>query len=472
MITAVAATLFLSGCAGTRVGVADLNSEPTALAADREQTNTLSTEFGIKTTMPEADSDGSRKNESSAPVMTTSFTDELFEETVVDQIPTITLAELEAQAAANHPTTLAATARLSSLQGKWVQAGLPPNPFTQYNSEEIFNDDASGLHQLQIGQMFVTANKLSLAQCVVVEEIQAASAELETARMRVQTNVRAAFLSASVAQQRLQLVSQLQEIAEKSVESVDAMVRAEEVSRIALLQAQTEFQQAALEKETAKSNLDAARRKLASVVGIDALAPGQLAGSIEQPLETLAFEALRTQTNSLSPEITKRAAMIQRAHRSLQLARAQVTPNVTAQIGVGFDAVSDDTFTSIQVSMPLPIRNRNQGNIRQARSEINEADQQLRATELELTKRLTTAFRDYQNATILRDRMRAEIIPRAEEMLKLAVESFEAGESSYLELLTVQRTLFQSRLKELSAIGQGAIAANQIDGFLLGEGME
>tara|TARA_R110002049_G_scaffold2750_6_gene22048 strand:+ start:96 stop:1823 length:1728 start_codon:yes stop_codon:yes gene_type:complete len=384
----------------------------------------------------------------------------------------ITLEALQSQATTEHPAIESAAAQLAALNGKWVQAGLPPNPVAQYNSDEIFNDDASGLHQFAIGQTYVTANKLSLAQCVVAEQIQAAHAQVETARLRVQTNVRSSFLSALVAQQRLELVDQLLQIAEKSVQSVDAMVRAEEVSRIALLQAQTEYQQAMLERETAASNLDAARRKLASDVGIDSLSGGPLAGSpedlFEDTSEAFVFETLQSKMTSLSPEVARRAAQIQQAQRSLQLAVAQVTPNVTTQIGVGFDASTDDTYTSIQVSMPLPIRNRNQGNIRQARSQISVAGARLRQTELDLSKRLTAAFRDYQNATIRRDRLRSEIIPRAEEMLTLAVQSFEAGESSYLELLTVQRTLFQSRLRELDAVAAVAQAANQIDGFLLG----
>ena len=378
------------------------------------------------------------------------------------------LADLEALATANHPEILSAVARLDGLHGKWVQAGLPFNPVAQYNSDEVFNDDTSGLHRIAIGQTFVTAGKLSAAQAVTAEEIRAAQAAVETAKLRVQTRVRASFLAALVAQKRSRLVDQLRQIAEQSVTSVESMLQAEEVSRIALLQAQTEYQQAVLEYETATSNLAAARRILASSVGIEQLPNGELEGEMDPAMDSLSFEELRSRTIGSSPQMTRRIAIIEQARRSLHLACAQATPNITAQVGLGIDDATDDTFTSVQVSMPLPIRNRNQGNIRQARSTISQADQQLRETELLLAGKLATAYRNYQNAIILRDRLAGEIIPKAEEMLKLSVASFEAGESSYLQLLTVQRTLFQSRLRELEAISQVAQNANQIEGLLVG----
>ena len=379
----------------------------------------------------------------------------------------MTLEHLEALAMAHHPVIGRAEARVASLGGKRLQAGLQPNPVAQYSSQQIGDEDSTGQHQMVIGQTIVTADKLRLQRSVVSAEIDQANADLAANRLRVQTDVRAAFQTALVAQQRLDLVGQLREIAEKSVLSVDAMVRAKESSRIELLQAQTELQQAMLAMETTEAKLVGARNRLSNVVAIGQLPPTRLEGTLDARIDELVFDKLQSNMIAASPELASRAAEIERARRSLRLACASITPNVNTQFGVGVDTATDDTYASIQVSMPLPITNRNQGNIQRFRAEVAEADRAMKLTELDLKQRLVTAFQSYEVARRRKERIREEVVPRAEETLSLSIQAFEAGEASFLQLLTVQRTLFESRLTLLDATAESARSANLINGYLL-----
>lgn len=370
-------------------------------------------------------------------------------------------------AMADHPAVSSAQARIAALQGRWVQAGLPPNPTATYNGNEIGADDVAGLHNIQIGQTYVTAGKLQLQQNVVAAQIEQARANLQAARARVRTDVRTAFVTALVAQRRLQLVQRLQEIAEESVRTVETMVAAQEVSRIELLQAQTEAQQAALSVENARAELAGARRRLAAVAARDSLADAPLKGDLGERLSDLQYAALEAETLIASPEVASRSAAIEQAQRALRLACARATPNINAQAGAGFDSGSDDTFAALQLSVPLPIRDRNQGNIRAARAEIRRAESELRRARRSISQRLADAFQSYRIARQRRERFESEIIPRAEETLDLSVQAFQAGEANYQRLLLVQRTLFQARLDQLDATAQAARAAALIDGFLL-----
>lgn len=379
----------------------------------------------------------------------------------------LTLEQLESIAMSGHPAVTAAQSRLSALRGRWVQAGLFPNPTAMYNGNEIGSGGVAGLHLFSIGQTYVTADKLQLQQSVIAARVRQAQADLEAAQARVRTDVRTAFVTALVAQRRLRLVRRLQEIANQSVESVQAMVSAQEVSRIELLQAQTESQQAELAVENAQSALDGARRRLAAVVASDAVADSPLKGDLYDQISRLRYAELKSETLVASPEVASRTAAIEEAQRALRLAFARVTPNINAQAGVGYDSGSDDTFASVQVTMPLPIHDRNQGNIRAARAEISRADSEWRRTQRSLQQRLADAFQRYQTARQRSERIENEIIPRAEETLDLSIQAFEAGEANYLQLLTVQRTLFQSRLDQLDATAQAARAAARIDGYLL-----
>lgn len=379
----------------------------------------------------------------------------------------IRLEELESLAFSNNPAIGEQQSRVAALRGQWVQAGLPPNPTAQYAADEIGVDDAAGLHSLSLGQTIVTADKLALRQSVVAAEIRRAEANLAADRMRVRTDVRRAFTAALVAQRRLELSERLQEIANESMGSVSQMLAAAEVSRVALLQAQTEAQQSEMAVETAAASLAGARRQLASVVGVPALSPAPLVGDLSSELEEISYDAALAQLIAASPELADRAAAVERARRSLRLACAQITPNLDLQAGAGYDAGSDDTYGRLQVTIPIPVVDRNQGNIRRFRSEISAAALALQRTELDLGNRLAETLQQYEIARLRTIRLRQQILPRAEEALELSRTAFEVGETSYLELLTAQRTLFQAQLETLAAVEQARQAASVIDGFLL-----
>lgn len=379
----------------------------------------------------------------------------------------LTLADLQSMAVASNPAVAEMGARLEALRGRWVQAGLPPNPVAQYQAEEIGSEGAEGLHSLAVGQTLVTGGKLQLRQAMIAAEMRRAEANLMADRLRIATDVRTAFTAALVAQRRLELVTQLRRVASESVDAVGQMLRAAEVSRVPLLQSQTELQQAELAVETARASLAGARRRLASVAGLADLPPQPLIGNLEDELPEVPYDEALNQLLAASPELADRAAAVDRAQRSLRLACAQIVPNVTTQVGVGYDTGANDPFTSVQISLPLPVVDRNQGNIRRARAEISAAALARRRAELDLANRLAEALQRYQTARVRVLRLTEQIDPKAEETLRLSQLAFQAGETGYLELLTAQRTLFQVRLDTLTAVEQARQAAAQIDGFLL-----
>lgn len=381
----------------------------------------------------------------------------------------LTLDQIEAMALASHPAVAEARAQVNVARGQYVQAGLPFNPQLQYQSQEIGNEGASGLHSVSVYQQIVTANKLDLAQQVQSQEIQRESARLRVAQLQVLTRVRAAFAQTLVAQQRAALTNRIVQLAEKSVDSVEALVEAQEVSRVALLQSRVEAEQARITAENAQTRYLASRRTLAASAGISPRSIGALAGEISEQgkLPETPWESLIEEISRTSPEIAAAGSELQRARWALQLACAQVTPNVTGQLGVGYDAGTDDTFAVVGVTVPLPIRNRNQGNIRSARAEIQAAAAAIERTQLSLDRRLAAAVGRYQVARQRYERLQESVIPDAEETFELSQRAFEAGETDYLQLLTAQRTLFNTRLTMLDALSDAKTALAEIEGLLV-----
>ncbi len=154
----------------------------------------------------------------------------------------ITLQQLESIAMSSHPTIAVVRGRVTAAQGQFVQAGLKYNPVLQYQTDEAGVENSSGLHSVQLSQQFVTANKLGLAQQVQARNIQQRRADLRRAELQVLTNLRTSYARALVAQKRVELTREMVKLTQQSADSVDALYRAEEVSKVSLLQARVEFQ--------------------------------------------------------------------------------------------------------------------------------------------------------------------------------------------------------------------------------------
>jgi cobalt-zinc-cadmium efflux system outer membrane protein len=385
----------------------------------------------------------------------------------VDRSTGLGLDQLEAMALGNHPAVVEQRARVRAARGNWYQVGLPMNPVAQYQSDEIGAGGHSGLHSLQVSQTWVTANKLGLARGVAAAEVRREQADLERTELQVRTSVRTAFIAALIAQQRVEQTGGLRRLAERSMQSAQAMLDAAEVSRISLLQSQVATERAQLAYENALAGEQAARRRLTAASGRGAEITAPLRGDLERLLPELPWESLLEELVASSPETAAAEAELDRARRALQLACAQVTPNVTSVAGVGIDAGSDRAFARFGVSLPLPLRNRNEGNIAQARAEITAANAALGRVQFDLGQRLAQAVGRYRVARSRVETLRETVVPRAEETLELSRKAFEAGESNFQELLIVQRTLFQARLDALDAVEQAGQAAAEIDGMLV-----
>ncbi len=108
----------------------------------------------------------------------------------------------------------------------------------------------------------------------------------------------------------------------------------------------------------------------------------------------------------------------------------------------------------MEVGLPLPLWNRNQGNITKAQSQLIAAENEVRRMELELRQRLAPAFERYQNAREQSQKYSEDILPNAAKTLDLTRSGYQQGEFNYQALLIAQRTYFQANLSYLESLPQ------------------
>lgn len=388
----------------------------------------------------------------------------------VEQLPagkgeTLTLEQLEQMATTTNPAIAQASARVAALRGRFIQVGLPQNPTIGYAADDIGENNTAGKQGGFVGQEFSTGGKLRLNRAIVSQEIQQAEQVLEAVRLRVLTDVRLAYYAALVAERREGLANELLQIGAKTASESLRLKGIGEIAKTDLLPIEIEQRNAQIVLETAYTERAAAWRALSAVVGVD-LPPSQLVGDVSQLPGLLNYDEQLSRVLTSSPEISAAIAEIARSEFALVRARREVIPNLSTEVSVQHDNSTGDTLTGVNVGIPVPVWNRNQGAVRQSEAQLVQARRNVNRVELNLKSRLAIAYQRYSSAQTRARIYSTEIVPRAEENFKLVQAAFPAQVGS-LEFLQAQRTYFQTRLAYLDALAELWSSWSEIQGMLL-----
>jgi len=379
----------------------------------------------------------------------------------------MTLNDLENMALANNPTLVQAAARVQGAQGRWVQGGLRPNPILGYQASEVGNEGRAGQQGAFYSQEFVRGGKLALNQTIASREIAQVRQHLEAQRLRVLNDVRIEFFNVLVAQQALELTRELADVGRRGLETTEQLFQGQQVSRPDVLQARIESASAAVALRNALNRHIAAWRRLSSVVGTSEMPPQTLVGDLTPQTAELEWNETFARLIAQSPELAGARAGVARAQAILQRAQAEPTPNVDVQLGLQYDNASQFTIGNVQLGMPIPFRNRNQGNIQTAFADLRNAQADVGRIELSLRNRLARAFESYMNARNQIETFSKQILPDARASLELVSAGYGAGQVNFLTLLTAQRTFSQANLAYLQALQELNASRVAIEGMLL-----
>lgn len=378
----------------------------------------------------------------------------------------LTRQALEEMAVRNSPVLAEAVARVDALRGKWLQAGLLPNPAVGYSGAQL----GSGRTEQQgvyLEQEFITAGKLRLDRAVTSQEIARAENEFSAQELRLRTDVRRAYYDVLAAQRQVEIAEQLVRIGLQGTTAAEQLHRAKETSEIDVLQARIEADQSRILRQNARNRQQAAWQRLTTVIGLPDLALQPVAGSLADEQVRVVYEAALHRLLQQSPEFAAAVADVERARWGLQRAWAQRQPNVNVQALVVRDNDIDGVDGMLQVSVPLPVFNRNQGGIAQAERELAAAEQAQTRMHLGLRNRFASVYERYANARQEADTYSQSIVPNAAKSLELVAQAYRAGEQSFLNYLTAQRTYSQTLLAYLESLRELHVAATEIEGLLL-----
>lgn len=387
-------------------------------------------------------------------------------------IAPLSLAEFEQLALQNNPSLGAAWANVDAARGRQIQGGLYPNPSLGYFADDIGENGTAGKQGGFVSQQFVTGGKLRLNRAIGGQEVQELQFRRDAQQLRVLSDVRLRFYDSLVAQRRVELSDELVKIAGQSQDISQRLLQAQQVSQSDSLQAQIESQEAQILINNARNFKTEAWRRLATVVGAPTLEERPLAGDLDHNIPNYEWDETYSCLLAENPQLMAAQTRAQRARIAIERAHRENVPNIDTFVSVSHRAETGDELVGVQAGIPIPVFNRNQGNIMQANAELVAAENDVHRIELNLKDRLSIEFRRYANARQQVDRYQNEIIPRAKKSIDLVTRGYEAGQLDFLSLLTSQRTYIRVNLTYLDALAELRAASTLIDGQLLSDSLQ
>lgn len=369
---------------------------------------------------------------------------------------------LEKAYAAN-PELAAAQNALLALDGTVLQAETRPNPELQATVEDTRS--ATRTSTLQLNQRIELGGKRSARIDAAERGRDLAKAEFEIVQASIQTEVTSAFYDTLVAQERVRLAQSSIALAESALRTAQKRVEAGKVSPVEATKAGIALAGARVDYARAESTLKSSKKRLATAMGEPQVNFETVEGNLETPPELPTIETLEARLTQ-SPTYRKAQIEVDRRKAISEVERSKGVPDVTVSLGGRKNQELGLNQAVFGVSIPIPVFDRNQGNLLESLRRADQAKDELTATQYRLSRELQAA---YENLSASREEflaLREKILPSAQNAYEAASKGFEMGKFSFLEVLDAQRTLFDAMAQSQQSLAQSHRYAAELQGIL------
>ncbi|MBI2901721.1 MAG: TolC family protein [Planctomycetes bacterium] len=353
-----------------------------------------------------------------------------------------------------HPELAEARTRVEAAAGRFDQAGLWSNPLAILRMESArFNGGTTSDADFLAGFSFPLplGGRLGAAERIAEFERLRALHQYESMRLEVRARVHGAFATALYGREVENLRGEIRKAADNAVAVTKARVDAgdalpEELDRVEMEQVRSriDFEQAAETRELAYLGLAAA-------MGDPSLRIESVEGTLDAVLEIPRLHAL-VEAVGRSPLVAAADADVGAQRGRIELAEVERIPDLNVDLLYRRIGADDADGFDVGVSASLPLFDRNQGKIREARADLAGAEARARMTRNEVSRRVRETYarltRSLARATLLKK----EMVPRAESVLRTAEVRYGAGDVGLSEVLPIRRDRANVRLANLQAL--------------------
>lgn len=363
-----------------------------------------------------------------------------------DPSPSFTelLAQLE-----QSPATLEAVALVDAAEARVRQAGVRPNPVLGLDVENALGSGAfSGLANAETSLTFSQDLELwgrrPARVAVARAEAGAVGRQRDLALIDAAGRLALVYAEAEAAERRAELAEESLILTVADARAALALVEKGREPLVRGIQAESEAAFARASRDEAQAERDAAYARLTAV----AMLAAPVTGIDDSLLDRTP--ALVGMASDVSPTVRVAQAQREAAERRIAAETVQSRPDINASIGVRRFEMERATALTFGLSMPLPLFDRNRGNIEAAQAELRAADARLAGSRQD-AQADRAAARARLAASVSRVNASDAGVDAAEEAYRLSRIGFEAGRISQLEMRASRNALINARTAAVDA---------------------
>jgi cobalt-zinc-cadmium efflux system outer membrane protein len=323
------------------------------------------------------------------------------------------LADLQRLAAANSPILRQAASDVEAARGNLIQAGLYPNPTIGYATSPNANNTGSTTLGFFIDQVIKTGGKLKLQAAAALMNLRTAELALKRARFDLATTIRTDYYNLVVAEETVRVNKGLARFTDEVYRlQADLLAGGFAASHEpASLRSQAFIVR--LGYRQAIANYVYAWKHLVADMGLKQLPLSAVEGQVDRLIPYYDYDAALAHVLRNHTDVLTARANLDGAGYILKL--SQVTPvpdvQVNGSVWKEHQVLPLQNYYQITASIPFPIWDRNQGNIRAASAALVRAAEGPHQVEVALTGGLAAAYAAYKTNLAAVEYYRRNIIP-------------------------------------------------------------
>ena len=352
---------------------------------------------------------------------------------------------------------------IEATQGQVIQGQARPNPELAYSLED--QRAATRTQSVQINLPVEMGGKRAARITTAERGRDIAVEELNLRRVEIRAAVVAAFFETLAEQERAALAGASVDLAKRATDAVAKRVAAGKVSPVEETKARVAEAGVRVELAQAQSEQRNARARLASLLGANPPRFTLVSGNVEELPAVPSLDNVQ-QRLSTSPTLRRMQLEVERRRSLVDVERSKRIPDVTFSLGVKRPNELQRDQLLFGVSVPLPLFDRNQGNLLEALKREDKSRDELQALSVRISTDVLQARERLESIRGEVDVLQRDVLPGARSAYDAATVGFENGKFNFLEVLDAQRTYFAAKSQYLKALAEAHRAAADIDRVL------
>ena len=384
----------------------------------------------------------------------------------------ITLEQALELAKRNNPTLQANQALIQQNKAQEITANLRPNPVLSWDSQflplfspSLWSDsnywETQAQYDVGIGYLFERGRKRQHRVDAARTLTAVTESQVSDAQRTVLSSAAQLFIAALLAKSNLEFAEGLLDSYKKTVDLSEERFKAGAMSRNDVLKIQLQSLQFETDVSSARLAHTQALTSLRQFLGFDSVpADYDVDGKLVYEAVPLRLEAVQARALANRPDL-------QAAQRSVIASQSQVglaKANGKVDLNVNFDytRLNQSNLGAFYFNIPLPVFNKNQGEIARTQYVVTQSQFQQKAAEQQVLTDVRNSYEGLRSSEKVVQLYDKGYLEKATQSLDITRFSYEHGAASLLDFLDAERSYRSVQLSYRQALATYMTSLEQL----------